>query len=124
MDRQVLSGNEMPRRWLIVNLDRPRTGPVYSDVFIERWAVVYLDNPVLRLVGVPFSAFLALPNVQAWLNAAAHARFSGRLMRSAEAAIARAERVEGHGENGRLVEKLRHHARKRSRADFLPLTEV
>jgi hypothetical protein len=123
MDRQVLNDRELRVRWLTANLDRAPTGPIYSDEFIERQGGVYLDNPILRMVGVPFSAFLAFPNVQLWLDAAAHARFAHR-MHKAEAAIAQAERAEGHGENGRLVEKIRHRAYPRSYRNFTPVRDA
>jgi hypothetical protein len=48
--------------FLLANLEpRVRDGAVYSDEHIERWASVYLANPALRLVGVPFERFLAQP---------------------------------------------------------------
>ncbi len=119
MDRQMLS-----KAWLLMNLERPVTGPTYSDEYIDRWAAIYLDNPVLRLIGVPFSAFLAFPNVRAWVSSTARTRFAARLMEKAEAAIAEAERAEGHGENGRLVEKIRHHTHPRSWRDFAPLRDA
>ena len=128
MDRQVLkaTGVDYRREFLRLNLERAVTGPIYSDAHIERCARVYLANPVLRLFGVPFSYFLAGPEV--WL------RFIGDPMRNlsaarcahrAEAAVADAERAEGHGENGRLVEKPRHHAYPRRQGrDFLPTRDA
>ncbi len=107
------------REWLMLNLDRPATGPVYADEYIERWAAVYLANPPLRLFGVPFSLFLARP--AGWLLFIGSPIRDELCMRRAEAAVASAERIEGHGENGRLIEKMRHRTHRRGFRDFLPL---
>ncbi len=53
-------------RFLLINLERPVEGSIYTDEYIERWAGVYLANPGLRLIGVPFCAFLAQP--ERWLR--------------------------------------------------------
>lgn len=115
--------------WLKANLDRPRSGAVYADEYIERWAAVYLANPALRLYGVPFSDFLARP--EAWLRyigdplrAMTRTPSAACCERRAEAAVAQAERLEGYGANGRLVEKMRHKARPRSFRAFLPLRDA
>lgn len=120
MDRQVLN-----KAWLLMNLERPVTGPTYADEYIERWASVYLANPGLRLIGVPFASFLAQP--------LRFVQYIGNPMRDyvvepcalrAEEAIAEAERVEGRGENGRLVVKIRHHTYPRSWRNFAPLRDA
>jgi len=83
---------------------------------------VYLANPALRLLGCPFGTFLVAP--ARWLlfiGDPVRFQIAASCTRRAEAAADRAERAEGHGENGRLVEKIRHHAHpRRALRDFLP----
>jgi len=129
MDRQVLKARvNFSREFLKLNLDRPVSGPIYSDDYVERWAAVYQANPALRLLGCPFCVFLTRP--AAWLmfagNPLRHQAVAASTRR-AEAAVAAAERAEGHGENGRLVEKTRHHTydrRGHAGRDFIPLRDV
>lgn len=115
------------------NHERPIEAQTYADEYLDFWARVYLANPHLRARGVLFSTFLIAPDVL--LHACATprpaclassksiadgvARRHAGLMAEARASareIARFESAEGHCENGRLVEKLRHRFFPRRRA--------
>lgn len=104
--------------FLYANLDRPRLAATYADEHIERWAPVYLANPLLRLYGVPFESFLAQP--AAWLQ------WAGDPLRGREPSAKDAERIRRAEArftdlrgNGQRIEKLRHRAHPRShRATF------
>lgn len=113
----------LQREFLLLNLERPVEGPTYADDYIERWAGVYLANPALRLLGVPFSVFLTRP--AAWLD------WIGKPLRGSELEVVTRIAVDkvieqlcregARCENGRFVEKLRHHAHPRSGGrDFVP----
>jgi len=121
--------------------ERPFTGPTWPDAWIEAWAAVYLEpeaNRALRASGVRFETFLRAP-VEI-LDAVRRSRtFQGRPVllpaqrvvqarmdlayALAEIADAETRRIaaEAHCSNGRVVEKLRHHAHPRSgHRDFHP----
>lgn len=121
--------------------ERQVTGPTWPDEYIERWAAVYLEhatNRQLRGRGVRFETFLRAPvEILAALRRPVRFTYCGLLpsqrdvqerlrFETALEAIAEAalEYVAGesHCANGRVVEKLRHHAHKRNglRAFFKP----
>ena len=119
------------------NFERPVTGPTYSAEHIEFWGGIYLANPRVRAHGVLFSTFLmapmqilracATPGVR--ISSCDHARhgYTRRdeavLLSIAEAAIRHLEQTGARCENGRWVEKLKHHAHPRSNhRDFQPET--
>lgn len=120
--------------------ERHVTGPIWPDEYIERWAAVYLEpetNRLLRARSVRFETFLRAPveilyAIRRWREfdspaglLPAQRRVRERLDSSAsieEIAEAALDYVaaEAHCANGRVVEKLRHHAhpRKGLRAFF------
>jgi len=118
--------------------ERQVTGPIWPDEHIERWAAVYLEpeaNRALRARGVRFETFLRAPvEILAALRRTrviAHAPgllpaqrrvqeradLESALSELADASV-RQMAAEAHCSNGRVVEKLRHHAHPRSRAFF------
>jgi hypothetical protein len=118
--------------------ERQVTGPTWPDEFIEHWAAVYLApeiNAALRGRRVRFETFLRAPReilaalrrpvrftycglLPAQRDVQERLRFESALEAVAEAALERVA-AEAHCANGRVVEKLRHHAHPRSRAFFL-----
>lgn len=115
------------------NHERAFEAPTYPDEYLDFWARVYLDNPHLRARGVLFSTFLVAPEVLLLACAAPRpavlassksiadgvARRHAGLMAEARTSareLARFESADGHCENGRLVEKLRHRFFPRRRA--------
>lgn len=122
---------------LYPHAERPVAGPIYHDAYIEFWADVYLLNPWIRARGVLFETFLVAP--AAILRALAlpmHEFVSQLLIEQREvrerldfrdaigATPCEARAVEGleqlgaRCENGRFIERLRHHAWPRRRAGF------
>jgi len=121
--------------------ERQVTGPIWPDEHIERWAAVYLEpeaNRALRARGVRFETFLRAPveilaalrrprvfvSPAGLLPAQLLVRQRGDLERAlaelADTAV-RMVAAESHCANGRVVEKLRHHAHPRSgHRDFYP----
>lgn len=101
------------------NYERPIEAPTYPDEYLDFWAGVYLVNPHLRARGVLFSTFLIAPieilracatpgpAIRACRARVTFPRDEAVILTVAEAAVRHAERMEGHGENGRLVEKMR-----------------
>lgn len=118
--------------------ERQVTGPTWPDEYIERWAAVYLDpetNRVLRGRGVRFETFLRAPVeilaavhkarvfvcpaglLPAQRDVQARVDLEHALAALADAALKQIA-AEAHCANGRVVEKLRHHAHPRSRRAF------
>lgn len=122
--------------------ERPFTGPTWPDAYIEFWAGIYLEpqtNRALRGRGVRFETFLRAPveilaalqrpraivSYCGLLPAQRHVReradLQAALLVIAEVALAHVD-AESHCANGRVVEKLRHHAHPRSaKRDFHPV---
>lgn len=131
MDRQVLKGEAMNfhQAFLRANLDRPTSGPTYSDAYIDHWGGAYLANPQLRLLGCPFGRFLTNP---AWWLA-----FAGNPTRdqgddhryplsSKERQVVREalSRTNTTVSGSRPMEKLRHHRYPRSFRNFIQLRDM
>lgn len=114
--------------------ERPVSGPVYDDAYIEHWGEVYLAHPQIRERGVLFVTFLAHP--VAVLRAINHSalrltdctrrvgerdpRLDETFYALAEAAIRQLEREGASCANGRFVERLKHRMWPRSRRSFAP----
>ena len=118
--------------------ERPFAGPTWPDEYIERWAAAYLEpeaNRRLRAHSVRFETFLRAPVeileavrrprvsvcraglLLAQRDVQARVDLESALAALADAAV-RQIAAEAHCSNGRVVEKLRHHAHPRSRAAF------
>lgn len=118
--------------------ERQVAGPIWTDEYIERWAAVYLEpqnNRALRGRGVRFETFLRAPReilavlrkppvivfvdglLPAQRDVQARVDLERALAELADAAV-RQIAAEAHCSNGRVVEKLRHHAHPRSNAVF------
>jgi len=117
------------------NFERPVTGPTYSDEHLDFWGAIYLANPQVRARGVLFNTFLvapmqilracATPGVRVTsCSLARHGYTKGdeaAVLTIAEATIRHLEWGGARCENGRWVEKLKHHAHPRgSNRDFQP----
>lgn len=122
---------------LYTPFERSVTAPVYSDEHIEFWGEVYLANRWIGARGVLFENFLAYP-VQILYALGALAEdcrhmllgaqqrvreqidFSAQIERVPAIArgIAAAEHAGARCENGRFVEKLRHHSHARADVHF------
>lgn len=119
--------------------ERQVTGPIWPDAHIEAWAAVYLKpeiNRALRACGMRFETFLrapveilaavARPRSYPWDAGllTAQRRVQERLdieCALLEMGYAITVAAESHCANGRVVEKLRHHAHPRSgNRDFHP----
>lgn len=114
------------------NHERPIEGAIYADEYIDFWGRVYLANPHLRARGVLFATFLIAPEVLLHACSRPPVAFATSKEIAAHVArrhsgiedfpaawpqvTARFELAEGHGENGRMVEKLRHRFFPRRRA--------
>jgi hypothetical protein len=112
----------------IDTFERPITGPIYTDEYLEFWGEIYLDNGWLRARGVLFWAFLVDPvAVLSALAVPVHQFVERLLLEQREVrerldfrdavgetpcearALEGLEQLGARCENGRFVEKLRHH---------------
>lgn len=111
--------------------ERPVEAPSYADEWIEFWAGVYRANPAIGARGVLFETFLAYPHeilracaapvliIQCRGELALASRaMVGAMRELAAAATLALERSGARCENGRFVEKMRHHRHPQSRAAF------
>lgn len=117
--------------------------PVFTwpDAYLERWGEVYLANPQLRVRGVLFETFLLAPEALLLAASLPPGMVPGARLLPRQAAVRRRLDEQANARqlhlalglvevalrkpgarvaDGRVVEKLAHHARPRSRANFSP----